>query len=110
MSDDDMAEAERAAHALAMIEYDWIYTVGRDGKRLHHARYVRDPAAWYDVPRGYAITTCGQRGEFAIPGFMSRLGLERCAHCCDVLGIARGVGSPKNDEALRAWVARRLAA
>jgi hypothetical protein len=37
------------------------------------------------------------------------MGMQRCAHCCDRLGIARGLGSPKNDEVLRLWVEARIA-
>lgn len=101
-----MSEAER--NALAMVEYDWIYTVNV-GRRLHHPAQIDDLAAWWnEAPRGMATATCGLRTEFGLPGVLSRLGMSRCARCCDRLGIPRGVGSPKNDDSLRPWVRARL--
>ena len=45
---------------------------------------------------GFGVAICGQTGHFSIPGFLSRMGLERCAHCCDKLGIPRGTGNTLN--------------
>ena len=91
-----------------LAEWDWVYTRSPGGHRLHHVAEWEDP----DIvePYGQGVTTCGYCGELAIPGIVSRLGLPRCAHCCDRLSIPRGKGSPKNDEELRPWVKERLAA
>jgi hypothetical protein len=92
-----------------IIEWDWLYTDNnRSGGRLHHAASLEDPAWWYIALSGKAVMTCGLRGAFRIPGIISRMNMPRCARCCDRLGISRGDGSPKNDEALRSWVRARL--
>ena len=48
-----------------------------------------------DLPRA-GVAVCGYSGPLAMPGFCSRVGLERCAHCCRILGIPRGKGAPYN--------------
>jgi hypothetical protein len=42
------------------------------------------------------VSACGQRGRFAMPGVASRLGLERCAACCERVGVEPGKGAPYN--------------
>jgi hypothetical protein len=31
-----------------------------------------------------------------MPGFLSRMALPRCAHCCRIVGVKRGKGAPFN--------------
>jgi hypothetical protein len=42
---------------------------------------------------------CGVQAVMAWPGIFSRLGRPRCAHCCRVLGIPPGNGTPGNERA-----------
>jgi hypothetical protein len=46
---------------------------------------------------GLGIAVCGVRGDFHMPGIFSRMGLERCTRCCDLLEIPRGKGAPYNE-------------
>lgn len=48
------------------------------------------------LPNGQGRALCGASGHFIVPGFMSRMGLPRCAHCCRLLGIPRGIGNTLN--------------
>jgi hypothetical protein len=102
-----MTDAEKVAEIRDLFEWDWAYTLR--GERLHHLKSLSDPLEAYDARRGPAVSTCGVPGIFAVPGLLSRMGMQRCAHCCDRLGIARGLGSPNNDQALRPWVEARIA-
>lgn len=53
------------------------------------------------IPIGIqGVTLCGLVGRLAMPGVFSRMGLPRCAHCCDRLGIPRGDGAAYNDKTL----------
>jgi hypothetical protein len=45
---------------------------------------------------GTGEAACGASGIFVVPGVLSRLGLPRCAHCCDRLSVPRGKGDPIN--------------
>lgn len=92
-----------------IAEWDWVHNYSRHMDRLHHLAEIDDPGQatrdWYAA----GVTSCGLRDErWMIPGLFMRMGMERCAHCCDRLGIKRGVGSPKNDEELKEWVRDRL--
>lgn len=89
-----------------LAEWDWVVLWG--GSRLHHAARLDDPARFDVHACGEGRTTCGRESTLYIPGILSRMSLDRCAHCCDRLGIARGVGSPKNDPELREWVEERI--
>lgn len=50
------------------------------------------------------ITACGRKGVWGLPGIFSRMDLPRCKQCSRALGWPHGVGSPKNDPALRPLV------
>ena len=78
-------------------------------RRLHRvAEMVQDWEADGYVPiGGEGITVCGQSGRLAMPGLFSRMGLERCGHCCRGVGIPRGNGVPVNDDTLPEWAQRR---
>lgn len=89
-----------------LAEWDWVVTWV--GERLHHAASLEDPDRFEVDTAGDGATTCGLATMLFVPGIFSRLTMPRCAHCCDRLGIARGVGSPKNDPELREWVEERL--
>lgn len=45
---------------------------------------------------GIGSTACGRMGRLFMPGFMSRMGLPRCARCCAAAGVPRGDGAPFN--------------
>lgn len=76
----------------------WVYT--STGGRLHAVTHLDTPHD--DWAGGTGTTVCGRRGQLAYPGVFSRIGMPRCAHCCRMLKIPRGVGHPKNDPELRA--------
>lgn len=99
---------EMEAEICELLEWEWAYTVGT-AKRLHHLAEIEYATDWWHFRYGIGRSACGVRTWYAVPGLLSRLGLERCAHCCDRLGIPRGTGSPKNDPSLRPWVEARLA-
>ena len=87
-------------------EYDWVVPASGRGV-LHHAQDAEaDADDWvlYDV-----LTSCGRPMEGAyIPGMLTRMGAKRCSQCCDRLGYPRGIGSPKNDEACRELLRKRI--
>lgn len=37
------------------------------------------------------------RGFLCMPGFSSRLSLQRCPECCKIMGIKEGDGNPYNE-------------
>jgi hypothetical protein len=41
-------------------------------------------------------TLCGLKGDFMMPGILSRMGLRRCGHCCRKARIPCGDGAPFN--------------
>jgi hypothetical protein len=41
-------------------------------------------------------TVCGRLVFIRLPGIFSRMGLPRCAYCCDKVGVPRGFGAPAN--------------
>lgn len=96
-----MAERSGEEVLLELAAFDWV--VFGNSKRLHHAaELVIDVAGWCyeDV-----TTSCGLRVPYArIPGMFTRMRAKRCNRCCDRLGWPRGIGSPKNDDALRPLV------
>lgn len=83
-----------------IARWDWVITPA--GGVLHHvADWHRvDDVEWTATGR----TSCGLVGRVTIPGLLSRMGLSRCKRCCDKLSWPRGIGSPKNDPALRPLV------
>lgn len=108
-----VAEVERQ-HAIdngrAIVRYDWLWTL--HGERLHYAELTDEQAADMDDYRQLGLADEGTDGAFrlacgwtasyiGIPGVFSRMGLYRCARCCDAVGMPRGKGSPKNDPACR---------
>lgn len=85
-------------------DYDWLYTPS--GSLLHHATLTRERAKeceeWgglYDEP---VILDCGiTTTTVMIPGFLSRMGTQRCIRCCKATGLPEGKGSPKNSDECR---------
>ena len=75
----------------------WVYTA--HGGRLHAVAELDTPSD--DWAGGTGGTVCGLHGYLSYPGVFSRLGMPRCAHCCRMLKISRGVGVPKNVPELR---------
>lgn len=89
-------------YAATLTEYarvDWV--VFGEWQRLHNAvELTPDEHEWcYRSVK----TACGLQPDRAyVPGIFTRMGADRCAHCCDRSGFPRGIGSPKNDDACRA--------
>jgi len=93
-------------YVVELFEWDWGMSPA--GKVLHSVGLDNaDPELWGAWP---GVSVCGVRSEWMVPGIFSRLGASRCSRCCRALNIAAGIGSPKNDEALRPWVSARLKA
>jgi hypothetical protein len=66
--------------------------------RLHR---VSDDIVWEgddadDMVQGTGTTLCGRKGLLVMPGFLSRMGMPRCAHCCRLAGVPQGDGAPFN--------------
>ena len=97
-----------AQSAWEIVEWDWAQTA--TGFVLHHVKHLDDPKLFDEERSGLGRTMCGVGTRLNVPGFFSRTGQERCKKCCLILGIPTGTGSPKNDEALRPWVEKRLEA
>lgn len=74
-----MLESWRCLHRVSSIDWD---------------DWGGEPA---DKITGYGRTVCGVEGRLAMPGILSRMGLPRCARCCDFVGIPRGDGAPFNE-------------
>ena len=87
---------EFAVHA----EYDWCYVAADNYDRLHCPQACDEDDGWGMVGAP-GITLCGLTGRLEIPGIPSRMGLQRCDQCCDLKGYPRGIGSPKNERAIR---------
>lgn len=63
---------------------------------LHRICEIAPDAIGDGLPNGEGRALCGATGHFSVPGVFSRMGLRRCAHCCDRLGIPRGDGNTLN--------------
>lgn len=100
------------ADGVALMEWDWCYTAR--ATRLHHASLT---AEQYEIWGGDAqleetpvVVTCGRVLSWPqVPGVFSRLSMHRCVICCRRLRYPQGVGSPKNDSAVRPLVVARIA-
>lgn len=78
--------------------WPWRWLVFASWKRLHRvATYTRQHEDDWRQVGVEGTTVCGLSGDLLMPGFQSRLGLARCAHCCDRLGVPRGIGAPYNE-------------
>ena len=73
-----------------------------DGSVLHLPVTLEDPDGFDDGDGSAGVVACGRRGGLWRPGVLSRLGAPRCARCCTASGTQPGVGSPRNDDTLRA--------
>lgn len=69
--------------------------------RLHRIAEIEWGGHQYGEPDemldGDGRAVCGATGYFVMPGIFSRMGLPRCAHCCDAIGVPRGNGCPENE-------------
>ncbi len=101
--------SEIAFKPRRIAEWDWLIPNSLKLPNLIHApkRWRPDDEEAYDED---AVTECGLRAGMEIPGVLTRMGSPRCAACCHQTGMPTGVGSPKNDEACRRVVERRIAA
>lgn len=96
------------------LESKYVWLVPPSWGRLHYIPEIDDTddatsgsSYWetywddwdrYDPDRPRELhAVCGLRARFQLPGILSRMGLDRCAHCCDTLGIERGHGAPMNE-------------
>lgn len=100
-----------ASEGFALLEWNWL--CGEGANRLHHSTLIDEQYAELadesHLEDETVTLTCGVRLFWpSVPGPFSRMGLERCAHCCDRIGYHRGKGSPKNDELLRPFVEGRI--
>ena len=83
----------------------WWLTTAASWNRLHAVpREAVDPddEDALEQLRATELTLtarCGVETVWAWPGIFSRLGRARCAHCCRVLGIPTGRGTPGNEAA-----------
>lgn len=102
--------SEDTQAAIEVAEWDWVQTC--TGTVLHHAEtFYEDPALFWEIGWVRGGTSCGIASNLNIPGLFSRMGAERCKHCCRILGLPNGTGSPKNDTAgIRPWAESRVAA
>ena len=97
-----MIDAELQAWTQQLCDIarvDWVYAPTRFDRLHSPAEADYDPMGWLleDV-----TMACGWQVDSAfIPGIFSRMSLPRCSRCCDKLGLPRGTGSPKNDDACR---------
>ena len=83
-------------------EWRWRWMVLPSWNVLHRVAELEEqweepPYEDERLPHGEGQTVCGRSGYLFMPGVFSRMGLRRCAHCCDRLGIPRGDGSPFNE-------------
>lgn len=78
----------------------WEWMISRSGDRLHYMVDESAQSHYDDTGEAqWGVAVCGRAGWWSIPGFFSRLGCPRCAHCCRTLGIPRGDGTPANEAA-----------
>ena len=94
--------------AWVLLEWDWALTA--TGWVLHHVKHLDNAERFGDDRQGGGRMTCGITTWLSVPGMFSRIDGERCKNCSRILGIPPGIGSPKNDKALRPWVEKRIAA
>lgn len=88
-----------------VAEWDWVIT--GNGLKLHAPKVYHDPD-YHAFAEG--VTECGIETDLHIPGMFTRAGAPRCIHCCRIVGMPEGNGSPKNDDACRPIVRLRVAA
>jgi hypothetical protein len=80
-----------------MFGEDWRrrWLVLPSWNRLHRVASIEWDEDYGDTA-GAGTTACGRKGMLHIPGIFSRMSLERCAHCCRIIGIPVGDGAPAN--------------
>lgn len=82
----------------APTHWGWWYA---GNYRVLHFVKQAESMPWYEKMRdhGGAVVraACGYRARFEPAGVFSRMSARRCDKCCDRTGIARGVGTPRNE-------------
>lgn len=89
------------AHPIPENSGCWWLTCGK-WRRLHAvfgplitSQQMRDA-----IDAGLPLrrpSVCGMTRGWSMPGLFSRLGLRRCAACCQLLSISAGCGTPVNE-------------
>lgn len=86
-----------AAVAPLELHAPYRWAVLGTWRRLHRiARLGVSAQQFEELAAARGQTVCKRFGVLETPGVASRLGLARCAHCCNKLGIPRGNGAPFN--------------
>ena len=85
-------------------EWDWVEFP--NGEALHAPLWTFSEDE--DGCHADGFVACRRGGRLWIPGLGARLSAPRCKQCCRAVGIPEGVGSPKNDDALRPFIEARL--
>ena len=83
---------------MGLVDYDWCVLPSYG--MLHYPRSFEGDDEYVPVG-GPGVTLCGRSGRLSIPGFLGRMSCPRCSRCCKAKGLPLGIGSPKNDRALR---------
>jgi hypothetical protein len=65
-------------------------------KVLHRVSEITWEGEDGEMIEGEGITVCGKSGFLRMPGIFSRMGLERCKRCCQIMKIPNGKGAPFN--------------
>lgn len=78
----------------------WKVPAAGGDDRLHRVAVIAGPLDPAD-PEMYPThlvgrTACGLVGGLVMPGIGARMAAERCALCCDAVGVPRGIGIPGN--------------
>ena len=85
---------------LRDTHWGWWYT--SKGGVLHFIHQAED-LKWYAKMRdlgGFKLkASCGLLAHFTPAGMFSRMGRKRCDRCCVKMGIPKGKGTPRNEQA-----------
>ena len=75
-------------HRIAEIRWGWVSD--------ENGKLFQDTCEDEKI-NGIGVTLCGIEGPVGMPGIFSRMGLERCPRCCELMGIPEGKGNPFNE-------------
>lgn len=97
--------------APTLADFDWMSNWRASHPRLLHAPTIEASAhfadGWTEPYSGAAL--CGLRARhWSIPSMSDRMHQQRCPSCCERMGYPEGKGSPKNDDACRPALDKRV--